>query len=113
MKDQLNVTVDHTTIRGWIEDRGGLPAAVKKGDDMYDVGVLKVHYPGERAGDIEYITWDEFFEKFEFKNLAFAYRDSTRGDEDSRYCEFVPRKTREAGAIAEREFTMHEIEWAP
>jgi len=85
-------TTDHDTIRKWAEERGGSPATVKgtgKGDEA---GVLRIDFPGYSGEDrLEHISWDEFFEKFDDKKLAFLYQDETRDGEESRFFKLVSR----------------------
>lgn len=90
-------TTDHDEIRRWAEARGGKPAAVKntarKGDD---VGILRLEFPrAAQANDdnLEEITWDEFFEKFDASNLALVYQDETADGERSNFNKLVSRET--------------------
>ena len=88
-----NVTTDHDFIREWAEARGGRPATVRrtgKGGD--DVGILRIDFPGYRGKQsLQQISWEEFFEKFDEKNLAFLYQDKTATGKPSRFCKFVSR----------------------
>jgi hypothetical protein len=86
-------TTDHAKIRQWAEARNGKPSRVPgtgKGDDP---GLLRIDFPEEREDedDLEEITWDEFFEKFDEKRLAFVYQERTSGGEQSRFNKFVSR----------------------
>ena len=70
-------TKNHTTIRRWVEARGGWPATVKgtkrRGEDA---GLLRIDYPGYSGkGKLQRIEWDEFFEKFDEENLEFLYQN--------------------------------------
>ena len=84
-------TTDHETIRRWAEERGGRPATVKQTGDKDDPGILRVDFPGSSEESLEPIEWDEFFEKFEEKELAFLYQEEKDGDL-SRFCKLVSRK---------------------
>jgi len=59
-------TTDHTVIRQWIHDRGGVPATVEdtRGDSD-GAGILRVDFPDPIGDDsnLTTISWDEFFEK--------------------------------------------------
>lgn len=46
-------------------------------------------YSGEQG--LEPITWDEFFDKFEEKHLAFLYQDMTAEGQTSRFFKLVDR----------------------
>ncbi len=86
-------TTDHATIRRWVEERGGSPAAVKATEKGNDPGLLRINFPGYSGENrLEDITWDEFFKKFDEKNLAFLYQDKTRDGETSRFWKFVSRE---------------------
>lgn len=81
-------TIDHDTIRQWVEERGGTPAAVKGTGDGDDPGILRVDFPGySGAKTLEPIDWDTFFEAFEANDLAFLYQS----DRNSRFNKLVSR----------------------
>jgi hypothetical protein len=81
-------TVDHQTIRSWVEAKGGCPAQVKRTGSDDEVGIIRIDYPGYSGKEsLQQISWDEFFEKFEESNLAFLYQD----EEDSRFSKLVSR----------------------
>jgi hypothetical protein len=87
-----NSTIDHDVIKEWAEARGGHPAHVRAtGDESEgDVGVIRIDFPGYSGeGTLEEITWDDFFEKFEERQLAFLYQD----DEESRFNKLVSRES--------------------
>jgi hypothetical protein len=62
-------TTNHNEIRTWAEERGGHPAQVKGTG-----GLLRIDFeeaePDER---LEEISWDDFFAKFDDKQLTFLY----------------------------------------
>ena len=85
-------TTDHDTIRKWIEDRDGRPAAVRQTGGSEDVGILRVKFPGYGEEEaVEEISWEEFFEKFETSQLAFLYQERTKEGDVSRFHKFVRR----------------------
>lgn len=92
MAGESHVTIDHDEIRKWIEERGGRPATVRRTGDKEDPGLLRVDFPGYSGEEsLEEISWDEFFEKFDEKNLAFLYQDKSAKGEMSRFSKFVSR----------------------
>ena len=92
MAGESNTTTDHDTIRRWVEQRGGRPAAVKATESGDDPGLLRIDYPGYGDDDsLDEISWDEFFEKFEDSKLAFLYQDETADGDESRFSKFVSR----------------------
>ncbi|GGC78592.1 hypothetical protein [Chelatococcus reniformis] len=83
---QGKTTTDHGTIRKWAEARGGKPARVKGTGKKDDPGLLRIDCEKPEES-LEYISWDDFFEKFEEKKLAFLYQD----EPDSRFSKLVHR----------------------
>ena len=90
MAGESKTTTDHDTIRKWAEERGGRPAGVKGTGGGEDPGVLRIDFPG--GAELEEISWDEFFEKFEENKLAFLYQDEKASGEQSTFFKFVSRE---------------------
>jgi hypothetical protein len=89
-------TMDHATIRKWAEARNGKPARVQGTGDPDDAGLLRIDFPEKERGEeeedeLEEISWDEFFEKFDEKRLAFIYQEKTAAGQPSRFNKFVSR----------------------
>jgi hypothetical protein len=98
MASEANTTTDHDFIRKWAEERGGRPA-VKNTASGADAGELRIDFPG--YGDehsLNAITWDQFFQKFDEKQLAFLYQDKTAAGAESRFCKFIARAPADARA---------------
>lgn len=90
MTGESQRTTDHEQIRRWAEERGGRPATVKSTREGDEPGVLRIDFEGYSGEDtLEDITWDEFFEKFDEKNLEFLYQDKTSDGKPSRFFKFV------------------------
>jgi hypothetical protein len=91
-------TTNHDQIRSWVEARGGWPATVKGTAAEDEAGLLRIDFPGYSGeGTLERISWDEFFKKFDEKNLVFLYQDQTESGEQSRFNKLVSRES-----VAER-----------
>lgn len=86
-------TTDHDEIRRWVEEHGGTPARVRgTGEGSHDPGVLRIHFPGGAGDDqLEHISWDEWFEKFDESGLAFLYQEQKASGEDSTFFKLVRR----------------------
>lgn len=86
-------TTDHDEIRKWIEERGGRPAKVKGTEGRDGEGILRVDFrdPDDK---LEPISWEEFFETFEDRKLAFLHQDQ-QGKNTSRFFKFVRREGRD------------------
>ena len=94
MQGKTSITTDHEEIKRWVEERHGKPATVR-GTGKDEPGILRINFPGYNESRLEPITWDQFFRKFDEKNLAFLYQDRTRSGEASRFFKFVGREPRE------------------
>ncbi len=92
-------TTDHETIRKWAEERGATPATVKgTGGDPGNTGVLRMQFPGYGGERLQEISWDEFFRKFDEKDLEFLYQEQTRAGEQSNFFKLVSRSSQERKA---------------
>jgi hypothetical protein len=92
MAGETKKTTDHEQIRKWVEERGGYPATVASTEKGGEPGVLRIDFPDYSGGDsLERISWDEFFQKFDEKKLAFLYQDEMREGNESRFFKFVSR----------------------
>jgi hypothetical protein len=92
-KGETRTTTDHEEIKRWAEDRGGRPSTIKGTGEKNDAGLLRINFPGYKEANLEDITWDEFFEKFEEKKLAFIYQDQMTSGKPSRFNKLVSRET--------------------
>jgi hypothetical protein len=84
-------TTDHDVIRAWAEARGGRPATVSgTADSGAGGGVLRIEFDAseERLDDAD---WDEFFQVFDDRGLAFVYQEQTSDGETSRFNKLVSR----------------------
>jgi hypothetical protein len=91
---QARATIDHDTIRSWVEARGGHPAHVQGTGQRDDPGILRIDYPGFSGEQtLEPLDWDDFFEAFEDNELAFLYQD----EENSRFSKLVARDSVDLG----------------
>ena len=92
MASESKTTTDHKVIQAWSEARGGKPATVKSTEKDGEAGVLRIDFPGYSGADsLEEISWDEFFQKFDEKKLAFLYQEHTSSGEESRFFKLVTR----------------------
>jgi hypothetical protein len=89
---QSNVTTDHKTIRKWAEERGGHPATVAGTGSKDEPGILRIDFE-PKDEKLEWISWDEFFKKFDHEKLAFLYQDKTEDGSTSRFQKFISRAT--------------------
>ena len=75
-----------------MEEHGGQPASVRGTESGDGAGVLRVDFPGGAGEDqLQQISWDEWFEKFEKEGLAFLYQEQKASGEDSTFFKLVSR----------------------
>lgn len=95
---EAKTTMDHTMIRQWVEARGGRPAHVKSPNDDEDMGLLRIEF-GDSAtsgkATLEPISWEDFFAKFEARELCFLYQDQTEDGTPSRFNKLISRHDHE------------------
>ena len=85
-------TTDHDEIRRWAEARDGSPARVRGTGDDNDPGVLRIDFPGGAGDDeLEHISWDEWFEKFDQQGLAAIIQEEKTSGEPSTFIKLVNR----------------------
>ncbi len=92
MAGENKTTIDHEIIRKWAEERQGHPAEAKDAGGGNEAGILRIDF-GEAEPDLklEPISWEEFFEKFEERGLAFLYQERTTDGKISRFFELIKR----------------------
>ncbi len=91
MAGESKTTTNHDEIRRWVEKRGGRPATVK-GTGNGEAGILRIDFPGRGEDEqLEPISWEDFFDKFEESNLAFVYQETTSDGDESRFSKLVSR----------------------
>jgi hypothetical protein len=107
---QAKVTTDHDEIRKWAEARGGRPAAVRRTHSKDSTGIIRIEFPdapNAKDDNLEEITWDEFFEKFDESNLALLYQEETASGQRSNFNKLVGRETAEAREHGESHSGRH------
>lgn len=74
--DDVQTTAEHALVRKLIEDRKGYPAHLESSESQGDSGLLQVGLTNEdEQENLKELSWEQFFEEFEEKDLAFAYRE--------------------------------------
>ena len=87
-----NVTTDHQEIRRWAEERGGRPASVARTETDGEPGILRIDFPPYgNEGKLEDVSWDDWFEKFDERNLALIYSENSALDGTSYFNKLVSR----------------------
>ncbi|HEX2176897.1 MAG TPA: hypothetical protein VHG70_13395 [Nocardioidaceae bacterium] len=92
MASDSRTTTDHNEIRQWVEQHDGKPASVSGTGSGDEAGVLRIDFPGGAGEDqLEHISWDDWFAKFDENNLAFLYQEQKASGEDSTFFKLVGR----------------------
>ncbi len=94
-------TTDHDVSRQWAELRGGRPTRVKGTESRDGSGVLRFDF-NEPDETLEEISWDEFFETFDDRELALLYQDKTADGQTSRFFTFIHRRDGDEGESGHR-----------
>lgn len=82
-------TTDHEVIKRWTEARSGQPARVP-GTQREGAGVLRIQFPeSEGPNELEPISWEDFFAKFDENKLALVYQEATADGQTSRFNRIV------------------------
>jgi ferritin-like metal-binding protein YciE len=88
------VLTDREEIRQWAEERGAHPSCVRGTGDKGDIGIIRLDFPGFSGEDkLEEISWDEFFEKFEERELALLVQDQTAAGETSNFNKLLSKES--------------------
>ncbi|HEY0165554.1 MAG TPA: hypothetical protein VGB75_00800 [Jatrophihabitans sp.] len=86
-------TTDHEVIRAWAQARGGRPATVSGTEDSgKGGGVLRIEFDASEDS-LEDADWDQFFEVFDDRGLAFVYQEKTSDGQTSRFNKLVSRES--------------------
>jgi hypothetical protein len=92
MASESKTTTDHAEIRRWVEDHDGRPAQVRGTASEGEVGVLRIDFPGGAGEeDLEQISWDDWFAKFDSSGLALLYQERKADGSESTFNKLVER----------------------
>lgn len=85
---------DHMEIRRWAEKRRARPAAVRSTYSDDYIGMIRLDFPGYRGEDsLQEISWDEWFEDFDDRNLALLVHDQAADGQPSNFHKLVRRES--------------------
>lgn len=91
-ESETRTTTDHDEIRRWVEENDGTPASVRGTEEGGEPGVLRIDFPGGAGEEqLEPISWEDWFEKFEDAGLAFLYQAERAGGGGSTFFKLVQR----------------------
>jgi hypothetical protein len=87
-------TRSHDVIRAWAEARDGKPATVEGSSHGGRPGVLRIDFRG--GSSLKEISWDEWFESFDARDLVFLYQEQLKSGDQSNFFQ-LDNPTREDG----------------
>lgn len=93
-------TTNHDEIRRWAEERGGVPACVQGTGRGEDTGIIRIEFPdalNAKDANLEKITWEDFFDKFDEQGLALVHQDKLARGGRSNFAKLVKRDRRSEG----------------
>jgi len=92
MASKTDRTTNHDEIRRWVEAHDGKPATLRGTGQDDDAGILRIDFPGGAGDDeLEHISWDEWFDKFDESGVEFLYQEEKASGEDSTFFKLVSR----------------------
>jgi hypothetical protein len=92
MADSTQKTTDHDTIKQWAQARDAKPSQVKATTGGDQAAIIQLNFPGySGAEELEAISWDRWFEKFDESGLALLYQETTADGEKSNFNKLVSR----------------------
>ena len=89
------ITKKHEEIQKWAEGRKGKPAVVAGTVDRPEgIGMLRISFAVGQGRSLKQISWEEFFNTFDERDLAFLYQDTTKDGKESRFFKIInsPKK---------------------
>ena len=89
MTSHRHITTDHDEIRGWFQAHHGVPARTATSTDT--AAALHIDFAAVRPGELEHISWEEWFTAFDAQGLALCYPDPHLRGGASAWFELVPR----------------------
>ena len=92
MASESTPTTAHDEIRRWVEAHDGQLASGRRTEASGSAGVLRIDFPGGAGEDeLEHISWDDWFAKFDQEKLAFLYQQQKADGGDSTFFKLVSR----------------------
>lgn len=77
-------TTSHEVIRAWAEERDAAPATVEGTEHGDHLGVLRFDFGGD-SENLRHVSWDEWFETFDDRELNFIYQEERKDGKQSNF----------------------------
>ncbi|MCU1223459.1 MAG: hypothetical protein JWQ42_1552 [Edaphobacter sp.] len=91
-------TTDHDEIRKWAETRKAVPAEVSSTRKGKEPGILRFEFPkapNRNDENLQELSWDDFFKKFDENDLELVYQDKTATGKPSNFNKLIHREQEE------------------
>src|SRR5215831_1143032 len=96
-KAKSRTLTDHAEIRRWAAGRSARPSTVRRIHRDDNSGMIRLDFPGYSGAEtLEEISWEEWFEDFEDRNLALIVQDEVADGERSNFNRLIPRESGES-----------------
>jgi hypothetical protein len=82
-------TRDHDRIKEWAEARGAIPSTVPGTEHGDHLGVLRLDFPGYGGERLAEVSWDEWFNTFDQRDLEFIFQEHTRDGSQSNFFKVI------------------------
>lgn len=90
--ETLRTTI-HAEVVDWARNRNGKPVRIPKNNPHEPgLGPIKILFPEDKESGYEEITWDEFLQDFENKQLMMVYKENTEEGTQSHFYTFEKRQ---------------------
>ncbi len=87
---QSLATKNHEVIQKWAEERNARPVSVpgtERGPSA--AGVLRLDFPGYGGSELQEISWDEWFEDFDSRDITFVFQEHLKNGNKSNFFKLV------------------------
>lgn len=86
---QTLATRNHDVIRRWAEERQATPSTVPGSEHDGHVGVLTFDFPGYGGQNLQHISWDDWFQAFDARNLVILFQEHLQDGRPSNFFHLV------------------------
>lgn len=85
---QTLATRSHDVIQRWAKERNAVPSTVSGSLHGDNEGVLRFNFPGYGGERLEAISWDQFFNTFDERELVFLFQERLKSGAQSNFFHF-------------------------
>jgi hypothetical protein len=82
---QSLATRNHEAIMKWAEERNAVPATVPGTEHGDQLGVLRFNFPGYGGRELKEVSWEEWFNTFDARDLVFVFQEHMKNGNQSNF----------------------------